>query len=79
MGLSLRGAQEPCQTQWPYYIFYKTVASTIGHGVIQPFQWLMSTHTGSPKPPKTETYPKIENWMNLDYMQEEYPSALFCT
>jgi hypothetical protein len=55
------------------------VPLVLGHGVIQPFQWLMSTHTGSPKPPKTETYPKIENRMNLDYMQKEYPSALFCT
>jgi len=29
------------------------VPLVLGHGVIQPFQWLMSTCTGSPKPPKT--------------------------
>jgi hypothetical protein len=36
------------------------VPLVLGHGVIQPFRWLMSTHTGSPKPPKTKTYPKIK-------------------
>jgi hypothetical protein len=53
------------------------VPLVLGHGVIHPFWWLMSTHMGSPKPPKTETYPKIENWMNLDYMQKKKASGLF--
>ena len=70
------GWRPPCEVSKNLVV---SVAFSIGHGVIQPFWWLMSTHTGSPKPPKTETYPKIENWMNLNYMQKEYPSALFCT
>ena len=35
-----------------------SVAFSIGHGVIQPFWWLMSTHTGSPKPLKNINLPK---------------------
>jgi hypothetical protein len=49
------GWRPPCEVTKNLVV---SVAFSIGHGVIQPFRWLMSTHTGSPKPPKNINLPK---------------------
>jgi hypothetical protein len=49
------GWASPCEVTKNLVV---SVAFSIGHGVIQPFRWLMSTqNTGSPKPPKFGVFP----------------------
>jgi hypothetical protein len=52
------GWASPCEVTKNLVV---SVAFSIGHGVLQSFRWLMSTHTGSPKPPKNINLPKNQN------------------
>ena len=67
------GWASPCEVTKNLVV---SVAFSIGHGVIQSFQWLMSTHTGLPKPPKHKLAQKSKLDESLLPVQKEYPSAL---